>query len=734
MTQNITLASMCLAVFLSAGQAASIHGRVSDISGGAIRGAHAGLFNRLGLVDERITDQAGEFTLAFDQAGPGRLVITASGFATRTLALPLTGSADIVLDIAPAADSIQVAGSTIEVPASEQASSVTVITGDEIRERNEAQASEILRTVPGVVIAQSGGRGGVTSAFIRGGESTYALVTIDGVPVNSFAYGGGFDFSQVTADFLERIEVVRGAQSAVYGSYANSGVVNFVTRSAANSGAAVDVIADGGSHGERRFGISGSGTLDGFGIAASASRIDTASDGNVSNSDWRNENVLLHLNRNWTHQGFSATGNFDSNEVGNPGPYGSDPAGLYTGIDTISRGKNNVSDYALHYQADLTSRVRGELFGGFFLANNFFASPYGNSFNKDIRGQAEARTVISVARNWTMAAGFVWGREEVKNTYITNTDSAVYPLRRDEQGIYWENRFQFGGLYLQAGVRGDIFETPRIPANLNGFPAHNAFPANTYGRVDPKLAVGYRVASGTRLHASIGTGIRPPGGDDLAFTTNPHLKPERSLSVDAGVSQPLAGGKVVLDATFFYTHYTDLIVSLGGSLADLSSFYSDNLANSKTQGVEFSAQYHPARWLAFSGNYLYLDTRVLALNHSGGLAEQYFQVGQQLARRSPQSGSFRVLVTRGRVSADLDGFVRGQDLDVEPNYGASAGFFANPGYANLALNLNVRLGAGLTAFGTARNLLNERYEEIFGFPSPKFTFISGLKWSFRGRN
>ena len=327
MIRNVITASLCLVASLWTAQGASIHGQVADASGAVISGAHVGLFNRVGLIDERMTGATGEFTFSpheSDLAGSEKLVITASGFATQTVSA-LSSGLRIVLAIAPVQDSVQVAGSTIDVPASEQASSVSVITGDEIRERNEEQASELMRTLPGVIMAQSGGRGGVTSAFIRGGESTYALVTIDGVPVNSFAYGGGFDFAQVPTDFLERIELVRGAQSAVYGSYANSGVVNFVTRSAENGGTALDVIADGGSHGERRFAVSGSGTLAGFGIAASASRIDTDSDGNVANSGWRNENVLLHLNRNWARQSFSATGNFDSNEIGDPGPYGSDP-------------------------------------------------------------------------------------------------------------------------------------------------------------------------------------------------------------------------------------------------------------------------------------------------------------------------------------------------------------------------------------------------------------------------
>ena len=723
----------CLTTSVWIAQGASISGTVVDPSGGAIAGAHVALFNRLGLLDERTTARGGEF--AFENAAEQlKLIVTASGFATRTLAGPLPNPLHIELKLAPFADSVRVAGSTIDVPASQQASTVAVITSDEIRERNEEQASELMRELPGVAISQSGGRGGVTSAYIRGGDANYELVTIDGVPLNGFFQGGFFDFSQIPTDFLDRIEVVQGAQSAVYGSYANSGVVNFVTRSNENSGAAWDVIADGGSHGERRFGVSGSGLVDGFGVAASASRIDIDSDGNVPNSDWRNENVLLHINRNWAHQGFSATGNLDSNAEGSPGPYGSDPAGLYAGVDTVSRDKNNTSDYGFHYQADLSDRIRGELFGGLFLNNSFYASPYGDSFNKDLRGQAEARTVIGVSRNWTMSAGFVWGREEFENTYVTDSNFTTYPLRRDEQGIYWENRLQFGHLYIQAGVRGDVYETGPIQANLNGFPAHGAIPENTLGRVDPKLAAGYQFAGSTRLHASVGTGIRPPGGEDLAFTTNPNLKPERSLSVDAGLSQSFASGRVVIDATYFYTHYADLIVTLGGSLSELSAYTSGNLANAKTAGVESSLQYRPTRWLTFAGNYTYLDTKVLALNRTGDVAEQYYQVGQQLARRPPQSGSFRLAVTRGRVSGDVIGYIRGDTLDVEPNYGASEGFYSNPGYANLGINLNVAVKSGVSVFGTVRNLLNERYEEIFGFPSPKLTFITGIKWSLRGKD
>jgi outer membrane cobalamin receptor len=164
-------------------------------------------------------------------------------------------------------------------------------------------------------------------------------VEIDGVPVNAF--GGDFDFAHIPAEALERVQDVRGPQSAIYGPYANSGVVNFVTRQPAPE-ANLDVVAEGGTYHERRFGLSGGGTLGGFGIAVSASQMNT--DGPVANSDYRNQNALVNVTRHFGRQSLALHGDFNSSENGAPGPWGSDPAHTFTGIDTISRNKNNFSD------------------------------------------------------------------------------------------------------------------------------------------------------------------------------------------------------------------------------------------------------------------------------------------------------------------------------------------------------------------------------------------------------
>ena len=298
------------------------------------------------------------------------------------------------LEIAPRVDTVQVVGSTIEVPATLQGSSVDVIPSSRVRSSNEPFAMDLLRYIPGVAFNQSGAPGGVTSLFLRGGNSNLNLVEIDGVPGELLRRRTGFDFAHIPAEAVDHVDFIRGAQSAVYGSYANSGAIDFVTRRP-ESAPQLNLLAEGGSHSERRFGITGTGTVAGFGMLISASRYDT--DGLVINDDYRNEDVLLNVTRRFGRQSLSMHGYFDSSEVGEPGPWGSNPKHIFTGIDTVSRAKNNFSEYGAHYEADLSPRVRQELFGSFFLYNSGFVSQYGFSFNKDLRGTGEARTIVSLS-------------------------------------------------------------------------------------------------------------------------------------------------------------------------------------------------------------------------------------------------------------------------------------------------------------------------------------------------
>jgi outer membrane receptor protein involved in Fe transport len=701
----------------------TMRGTITDPTNSPIAGAHVSAVNRVGVFTETVTDTSGDFELTVPDVNTFHLVVTASGFASKTV--NSSDSTKIKMALAPVSDAVKVMGSAVDVSASQLGTSVTVITGEEIRGRNEAQAIDLLRYIPGVYVAQSGLRGTIGSVSIRGGDTKYNLVEIDGVPVNSFYYGGYFDFSQIPTEFIGEIQVARGPQSAIYGSYATGGVVNFETRSP-QDGTRIDVLAEGGSNLERRFGISGSGTVLGVGIAASISRMDY--DGPVRNSAYKNENLFLSLSKRWAKQTISGFGNYDANKVGEPGPFGSNPAKLYSGIDTVSNSRNYFSDYGFHYAAEVTNSLRQEAFGSFFLNNSPYVSKYGFSYSKDIRGQAEERTTWNVMKNWTMAAGFVYGREEVKNTYITDYSNRQYPLRRDEQGIYWDNQIHIGKhFYLNAGVREEVFEQPLIPPTKYRV----SLASQTYSKANPKVSAAY-IFGPARLHGSFGTGIRPPGGSDLAFTNNPDLKPERSISGDVGIEQKFWANKISLDATYFYNSYKDVIVSLGGNLAVLSSFQTGNLSRARSSGEEISAQFRPVRWIAIGGSYTHLNTAVLALEGSTGLVQKYYTLNQELPRRPANSGEISSTFTYKKVTANVLGYFRGSTLDIEPNYGVSAGFFRSHGYQNVGINLNYDAGHGVTLYGNLRNALNQRYEEIYGFPAPLLNFVAGVKWSLPG--
>jgi outer membrane cobalamin receptor len=723
--QKLYVCALLSATLAITVHAAELKGVVIDPSRHPIAGAQVAAFNSLGIITQQITNDQGQFDLYVSPLYENvQLRVTAPGFEITTVGM---GASNIQLRIAPQSESIRVTGEAVDVPSNQQGSSVSVVSSRDLRERNEPQAFDLLRELPGVVFAQSGPRGSVADLFVRGGESTYNLVQIDGISVNSFDYGGLFDFAHIPSSMIQEIDVVRGPQSALYGSYAIGSVVNFITRSP-EDGPALDVLSEGGTHDERRFAISGSGaTVKGIGVAGSISSLND--NGPVPNSDYRNDDVFLSAQYRWHTQRLFGFGDFNSNAVGEPGPFGSDPRNDYPGFDLISREKNNTSTYGLHYQNELSDNLRFDLFSGFFLDNSLYRSPYGDSFNKDIRGYGEARGTYSFGSYVTLAGGYEFDREEVKNTYVADNGSRNFPLRRDDQGIYLELHVNVKRFYITAGAREEIFQTPFIPGDIFNFVPRPDFPARTVSRLNPKVAISYVLQPGTRIHASYGTGIRPPGASDLAFSDNPTLAPERSESYDIGLDQRLMHDKLSVGATWFRNRYKDLIVSLGGSLSVLSQYYTDNVANAKGEGAELTANFRPVRWFSLTGNYMWLESSVLSLNGGNGLVEQYYYLGQPLLRRPKQSGSMVGTFHYKRLDANLIGYFRGRDLDVEPSYGAFGGLFWNRGYQNVGLNLNWRVHGNLTAYANLRNALDQRYEEIFGFPAPLLNVTAGLKWS-----
>ena len=314
-------------------------------------------------------------------------------------------------------------------------------------------------------------------------------------------------------------------------------------------------------------------------------------------------------------QSLALHGYFDSNEVGEPGPWGSDPKHTFTGIDRVSRGKNNFSEYGAHYEADLSPRVRKELFGSFFLDNNGFISPYGFSYNKDLRGQGESRTIVSVSRaRHGVVRRHRRARRGEEHVHHRRQRSRTFPIQRNEVAVYAENRFEIGGrLFLNAGLRGEFFRTPSIPAD--GF-SRPFFPQSTISRVNPKVSRGLR---GARRHAAARV-VRDGDAAALGLRTGVHQQSGAASRSARAASMPGSSrsfGKLLVAGRHVLLQPLLRSDRDAGRIADpLSHYKSDNLANSRAQGAEFSARLRPARWVFVTGSYTLLETRILSLDGS----------------------------------------------------------------------------------------------------------------------
>ncbi len=717
--------------------AATIEGTVLDPSGRVVQAARVNLLAPMRPLAETESNSTGEYRFENLRGGSYQILATAPGLATPAIRVELTEDAslkqELHLALSSVGESVVVSASLGGSLATQTGSTVSVISDEEIREKGAQNLLEVLRAVPGLAVTQSGRRGGVTGLFMRGGESDYNLVMIDGIQVNQF--GGDFDIASLAADGVEEVEIVRGPQSALYGSNAVSGLVNIVTR----RGRPVPrftFLGEGGSFTTRRFATGGSGLTRGLAWSYNLSRLDSG--GVVANDNYRNQTAFFSLgySRSPRRQAdFHFFGN--ANDAGSPGPFGSDPLGLYPGIDTISRNKQNLFGYRGSYSEQFSPRFRQVVTASVAPDRFYFRTPFGDSFSKNLRGVVHTHSEITVSSRDFLVAGFEYNREQIRNTFISDANFAPFLLPRASFAYFAENRWSPSRRWMvTGGVRLDNIRTRALPAD--GFGLRPMLPENNIWKANPRASVAFlaREASAgsanlgaTRLHGTFGTGIRAPGGFELAFTNNPALRPERTASFDFGVEQRWLGDRVVADATYFFNRFDDQIVVLGGSLTNLSSFSSDNLANSRAHGIETSVRLRPTRHFEFAAAYTRLNSSILALDGSTLVASP-FVVGQPLLRRPANSGSFHATWHRGRLTLNVNGYARGKVLDVEPNFGAFGGLFTNKGYLLANTGFAFQLGRGVEIYGRVNNFLNQKYEEAFGFPSLHLNFLAGMRFTF----
>jgi outer membrane cobalamin receptor len=573
-----------------------------------------------------------------------------------------------------------------------------------------------------VATARTGGPGSQGSLFVRGGESRYARVIVDGVPVNQ--PGGAYDFGNAVPLEWERVEMVRGAASSLYGTDALAGVVHFVTRRGRGDlGGTLE--AEGGENDWMRFLGSTSGSTEAFDWNAGLQHLST--DNEVPNSAFEQTAGAASLGARVGGQGtLRLIVRADGSETGTPGAtlYGRpDLDATFERDDRVAGASFRWAGSALSHELragiaqtrqlslnplDSGSYVpaSGDLTAAFPFSD--FPNPAGfqNETDRLSLGYQAERQVG--ARHLLTAGAEV---EHESGELGSRADEELLAPTRTNVGFYLQDRVVLG---------------QRVYATIGGRIEHN----DSFGtRVVPRAAVAWRVRPGadaTSLRASGGAGIKEPDffqsfGESFFAQGNPDLEPERSRTFDVGIEQRLADGRVSATATFFHHDYLDQIAYV---LADPTTFRGTyvNLGKTRARGLELELHAAPTATLLLSAHYTYLDGEVLV---SSSEFDPVYAVGRPLLRRPQHQGGLSARWTAGRASLGATLVAVGDRADSDFH---TLGLLENEGYARIDARVRVRIVRGLEAFVVGENLADREYQEALGYPAPGRTVRGGLRF------
>ncbi len=720
-------AALTAALVLLAATAAladTLRGRVVDPDGRAVAGAQVSVSGATAAPLTAVADASGAFAVDGLPAGATVEVIAwAPGFASSPARVVVSDTElELRLAVTAVRETLTVTASQVDTPLSLLGDSVTVLSREELDARQITTLGDALRLVPGFSVARNGGPGTVTSVFPRGGESDYTMVLVDGVRMNSF--GGGLDFSQVPIDAAERVEIVRGPQSALYGSDAIGGVVQVVT--ARGGPAVLDALGEGRRPrlpprgwqrarlagqlaGRRRSAVHGRRRLHRHGAGRRLDRVERRQRavGRVARAGLAGQRrhrpvrhdalrrlrpglpraLRLGPGRQLRRRG-SHVAQPDRTALG--GVRLVQPLGAASSRVRL-RAEADVADFDLEYRSEFGSE------------------------GETARGHGRLQADAAIAAGLSASFGGEWVGESGRSTYIVAGADEV-SVDRDVWAAFAEARWQPAArLSFTGGARASRITRHSLAGNPSAFSPRPPFEDDTVVAVNPKVTAAWSVVSeggasgtSTKLHAAFGTGIRPPDAFEIAFTDNSGLKPERSTSVEAGVTQTFASGAVHADATWFHNSYDDLIVTVG-RFSSSSRYTTDNIANARARGAELALTLRPASRLTARATYTFLDSEILAVDGTDGQAPSPFVVGDPLLRRPRHQGSVDVAWGTSRVQAFATVSMRGDTLDVEPNFGTFGGLYENEGHTVVTIGGAWTIIPQITAFARLVNAFDNQY-------------------------
>jgi outer membrane cobalamin receptor len=680
---------------------ATIGGSVADPSGAAVAGA-AVTVQPIGLSKaEAQTTQSGndgKFSLTLP-AGRYRVSVEHVSFARMEEVVTLSGGEtrewNVRLALERTSENVIVTDSASPALATNTPDLVDVITREQIEQRQDIWLTDLFASQEGAAFSRLGPYGGITSYFLDGGNSNYTKVLIDGTPANE--PGGSFDFSNFTTMNIDKIEIVHGASSALYGSDAMDGVIQIFTHRGTSTVPQVTLEGDGGTFGTGHGDAAVSGALGKFDYSAATDYFSTSGQGP---GDYFRD---VTASGNFGYK-FSDTDSLrltlrnNGSDAGQPGqtllPGGATP-GVSSDIHDFDA--NLAWNFAVgtHWQNQVSAFE-----SRFFLVEN--SPPFG-SFTSDYNRAGGLLQSTYLFKNGSFTAGY------------ENENEIGPSASRHNQAGYLEARYQFG-TRLTAIVGGRVED--------NGF-----FGTRTVPRVGASYALhrGDGTFGATRLRASYGQGIKEP--DILPTDCSPQLKPEQSTTVEAGIDQFFAGDRVRFSATFFHNDFRDIVsFAFGGASPNCPAFGGNyfNTDKARAAGVNSSFEVKATRWLNVVGNYSYDDSKVLA---SPNAFDPALEAGNRLFERPLHSANLVANAHFLRMNWNIAGFYVGRATDSDF---LGLGYTSNPSYVRWDLSNSVELGHGFSTVAHFANLFDRHYQEAIGYPALGYNYRLGLKYMWGG--
>ncbi|ESR26450.1 TonB-dependent receptor plug domain-containing protein [Lutibaculum baratangense] len=591
----------------------------------------------------------------------------------------------------------------------------TVLDSQRIEELQIRYVSEALRHVPGVSVSQTGTTGGITQVRMRGSESNHVLVMIDGVEANELSQGE-FDFGGLLAADIERIEVLRGPQSAFWGSNATAGVINIVTKSGRRGSSEARVTSEVGSDGTamlnpslrvggERYDFAVSGAFrrnDGFNI----SDLGTEDDGH------RNATVNAKTRIDLAHNLFlDASGRYVDRSADSDaqdfsgGPY----QGLVIDTDDWTDTTESLGGIGLTWELLGGRFVQEARLKGSQIRRDNATDGARSSSNEGSRVEGTYQATFNfdtpelLDAHHRLTGGVEAKRETYRNLPPATPDQLEEQERRTTSFVAEYRVDLLDRLFLTGAVRHDD---------------NDAFENTTTW----SASAAYLLPTETRLHASVGTGITNPtfteqfGYYPDSFIANPDLKPEESFGWDVGIERSFFDGRMTADITYFNATLRDEITTI--YLPSGLSTAVNQSGKSPREGVEFAFTARPVEGLSVTAAYTYLSAR-----NPDGSAE---------IRRPRHSGSVSAVYTfaegRANVFADVVFNGRMQD-DSYVNYFVdfSAERVILDDYVVVNVGGEYRVNDRLAVFGRVENLFDEEYENVFGYNTAGITGYAGLR-------